>query len=135
MELLTKYDKLVAYGAATLKGTKKGEIQVGPDGGKLSHEKMGRLLPARRPTSGRAEARSLIFRECQSRDCCNSTPLAEVMVSRSLVVRSPHDCGRYLLSSSHGLGSLQRPGRERLDAWGVAYEQGRASAWACGVYT
>jgi hypothetical protein len=38
VESLTKHDKLVAYEAATLKGTKKGEIQVGPDGGKLSHE-------------------------------------------------------------------------------------------------
>jgi uncharacterized membrane protein YkoI len=38
VESLKKLDKLVAYEAATLKGTKKGEIQVGPDGGKLSHE-------------------------------------------------------------------------------------------------
>lgn len=38
VESLTKQNKLVAYEAATLKGTKKGEIQVGPDGGKLSHE-------------------------------------------------------------------------------------------------
>lgn len=38
VESLTKHDKLVAYEAATLKGAKKGEIQVGPDGGKLSHE-------------------------------------------------------------------------------------------------
>jgi hypothetical protein len=38
VESLTKHGKLVAYEAATLKGTKKGEIQVGPDGGKLSHE-------------------------------------------------------------------------------------------------
>lgn len=38
VESLTKHNKLVAYEAATLKGTKKGEIQVGPDGGKLSHE-------------------------------------------------------------------------------------------------
>ena len=38
VESLTKHSKLVAYEAATLKGTKKGEIQVGPDGGKLSHE-------------------------------------------------------------------------------------------------
>jgi uncharacterized membrane protein YkoI len=38
VESLTKKDKLVAYEAATLKGTKKSEIQVGPDGGKLSHE-------------------------------------------------------------------------------------------------
>ena len=38
VESLMKHDKLVAYEAATLKGAKKGEIQVGPDGGKLSHE-------------------------------------------------------------------------------------------------
>ena len=38
VESLTKQGKLVAYEAATLKGTKKGEIQVGPDGGKLAHE-------------------------------------------------------------------------------------------------
>jgi len=38
IESLTKKDKLVAYEAATLKGTKKGEIQVGPSGEKLSHE-------------------------------------------------------------------------------------------------
>ncbi len=38
VESLTKHNKLVAYEAATLKGTKKGEIQVGPEGGKLSHE-------------------------------------------------------------------------------------------------
>ena len=38
VESLTKHNKLVAYEAATLKGTKKREIQVGPDGGKLSHE-------------------------------------------------------------------------------------------------
>ena len=38
VESLTKHDKLVAYEAATLRGAKKGEIQVGPDGGKLSHE-------------------------------------------------------------------------------------------------
>ena len=37
VESLTKHNKLVAYEAATLKGTKKGEIQVGPEGGKLSH--------------------------------------------------------------------------------------------------
>jgi hypothetical protein len=35
---LKKKDKLVAYEATTLKGTKHGEIQVGPDGKKLSHE-------------------------------------------------------------------------------------------------
>jgi hypothetical protein len=38
VESLKKKDKLVAYEAATLKGTKRGEIQVGPDGKKLSHE-------------------------------------------------------------------------------------------------
>jgi hypothetical protein len=38
IESLTKKDKLVAYEAATLKGTKKGEIQVGPSGEKLPHE-------------------------------------------------------------------------------------------------
>ena len=38
VESLTKKDKLVAYEAATLKGSKKGEIQVGPNGEKLSHE-------------------------------------------------------------------------------------------------
>ncbi len=38
VESITKKDKLVAYEAATLIGAKKGEIQVGPDGGKLSHE-------------------------------------------------------------------------------------------------
>ena len=38
VESLTKHNKLVAYEAATLKGSKKAEIQVGPDGGKLAHE-------------------------------------------------------------------------------------------------
>ena len=38
VESLTKKDKLVAYEAATLKGSKKGEIQVGPNGEKLSRE-------------------------------------------------------------------------------------------------
>ena len=38
VESLTKKGKLVAYEAATLKGTKKGEIQVGPSGEKLAHE-------------------------------------------------------------------------------------------------
>jgi uncharacterized membrane protein YkoI len=38
VESLTKQNKLVAYEAATLKGTKKGEIQVGPDGSKLARE-------------------------------------------------------------------------------------------------
>jgi uncharacterized membrane protein YkoI len=37
VESLTKKDKLVAYEASTLKGNKKGEVQVGPDGGKLAH--------------------------------------------------------------------------------------------------
>lgn len=38
VESLTKKDKLVAYEAATLKGKKHGEIQVGPNGETLSHE-------------------------------------------------------------------------------------------------
>ncbi len=38
VESLTKQGKLVAYEAATLNGTKKGEIQVAPDGSKLAHE-------------------------------------------------------------------------------------------------
>lgn len=38
VESLKKQDRLVAYEAATLKGTKHGEIQVGPNGNKLSHE-------------------------------------------------------------------------------------------------
>lgn len=38
VESLMKKDKLVAYEAATLKGSKRGEIQVGPDGQRLSHE-------------------------------------------------------------------------------------------------
>lgn len=38
VESLTKKGKLVAYEAATLKGSKKGEIQVGPSGEKLTHE-------------------------------------------------------------------------------------------------
>ena len=38
VESLTKKNKLVAYEAATLKGTKKGEIQVGPNGEKLARE-------------------------------------------------------------------------------------------------
>jgi hypothetical protein len=38
VESLTKKGKLVAYEAATLKGSKKGEIQVGPGGEKLAHE-------------------------------------------------------------------------------------------------
>jgi hypothetical protein len=38
VESLTKNDKLVAYEAATLKGAKKGEIQVDPNGNALTHE-------------------------------------------------------------------------------------------------
>ena len=38
VESLTKKNKVVAYEAATLKGTKKGEIQVGPNGEKLVRE-------------------------------------------------------------------------------------------------
>lgn len=38
VESLKKQDKLVAYEAAITKGTKHSEIQVGPDGKKLSHE-------------------------------------------------------------------------------------------------
>lgn len=38
VESLTKHDKLVAYEAATLKGKKHSEIQVGPNGEPLSHE-------------------------------------------------------------------------------------------------
>ena len=38
VESLTKQGKLVAYEAATLKGKKHGEIQVGPNGESLSHE-------------------------------------------------------------------------------------------------
>ncbi len=38
VESLTKKDKLVAYEAATRKGAKKGEIQVGPKGEALKHE-------------------------------------------------------------------------------------------------
>jgi hypothetical protein len=37
VESLTKKGKLVAYEAATLKGAKKGEVQVGPNGEKLAH--------------------------------------------------------------------------------------------------
>ena len=37
VESLTKQQKLVAYEAATLKGTRKGEIQIGPNGEKLAH--------------------------------------------------------------------------------------------------
>ena len=38
VESLTKKGKLVAYEAATIKGDKKGEIQVGPNGETLKHE-------------------------------------------------------------------------------------------------
>jgi hypothetical protein len=38
VESLIKKDRLVAYEAATLKGTKKGEVQVGPNGETLKHE-------------------------------------------------------------------------------------------------
>ncbi len=37
VESLTKGGKLVAYEAATLRGLKKGEVQVGPDGSVLKH--------------------------------------------------------------------------------------------------
>lgn len=37
VESLTKQGKLVAYEAATQLGTKKGEVQVGPDGASLAH--------------------------------------------------------------------------------------------------
>lgn len=39
VESLTKGGKLVAYEAATLRGAKHGELQVGPDGSSLSHSK------------------------------------------------------------------------------------------------
>lgn len=38
VESLTKHEKLVAYEAATLRGSRRGEVQVGPDGDKLVHE-------------------------------------------------------------------------------------------------
>ena len=38
VESLKKQDKLVAYEAATLQGSKRGEIQVGPDGQRLPRE-------------------------------------------------------------------------------------------------
>ncbi|MDP9038491.1 MAG: hypothetical protein M3O02_04340 [Acidobacteriota bacterium] len=38
VETLTKKGKLVAYEAATVKGTKKSEFQLGPNGEKLAHE-------------------------------------------------------------------------------------------------
>jgi hypothetical protein len=37
VESLTKKGTLVAYEAATRRGTKKGEVQVGPAGGSLAH--------------------------------------------------------------------------------------------------
>jgi hypothetical protein len=37
VESLTKHGALVAYEASTLKGSKRGEIQVGPNGEKLAH--------------------------------------------------------------------------------------------------
>jgi len=37
VESLTKHGTIVAYEAATLKGSKTGEIQVGPDGKNLAH--------------------------------------------------------------------------------------------------
>ena len=37
VESLTKNGKLVAYEAAVKTGTKRSEIQVGPDGKKLAH--------------------------------------------------------------------------------------------------
>lgn len=37
VESLTKHGKLVAYEASTLKGAKKGEVQVGPGGETLKH--------------------------------------------------------------------------------------------------
>jgi hypothetical protein len=37
VESLTKNGKLVAYEAAVKTGTKRSEIQVGPDGNKLAH--------------------------------------------------------------------------------------------------
>ena len=38
VESLTKHDKLVAYEAVILNGSKRGEIQVGPSGETLAHE-------------------------------------------------------------------------------------------------
>jgi len=38
VESITKQGKLVAYEAATLKGAKRGEIQIAPNGAKLAHE-------------------------------------------------------------------------------------------------
>lgn len=39
VESLTRHDKLVAYEAGTLKGTKRGEVQVGPTGENLKHSR------------------------------------------------------------------------------------------------
>lgn len=38
VESITKHDRLVAYEAMVLTGTKKSEVQVGPDGKPLDHE-------------------------------------------------------------------------------------------------
>jgi hypothetical protein len=38
VESITRHDRLVAYEAKVLTGTKKSEIQVGPDGKPLDHE-------------------------------------------------------------------------------------------------
>ncbi len=38
VESLTKHDKLVAYEAQVRTGSKKSEVQVGPDGKPLDHE-------------------------------------------------------------------------------------------------
>jgi hypothetical protein len=38
VESLTKHDKLVAYEAQVVTGSKRSEIQVGPDGAPLDHE-------------------------------------------------------------------------------------------------
>ena len=38
VESITKHDRVVAYEAKVLTGTKKSEIQVGPDGKPLDHE-------------------------------------------------------------------------------------------------
>jgi uncharacterized membrane protein YkoI len=38
VESITKKDKVVAYEAATLRGSRKGEVQVGSNGEKLAHE-------------------------------------------------------------------------------------------------
>jgi hypothetical protein len=38
VESIVKHDRLVAYEAKVLTGTKKSEVQVGPDGKPLDHE-------------------------------------------------------------------------------------------------